>query len=121
MDLKKNYSRMLTVGMLSGWLLTFLPVLNAWCMSGSETYWHSALAKGKEGEDLTTPKDFPAPKPPMIFQPQGQDQEPPVIDPPITDPEMVLPPPVTDPEIIVNPEPDEQMEKENTQEERTQR
>jgi hypothetical protein len=121
MNLKKNFSRMLIVRIFSGWLLIFLTVLNAWCMSGSETYWYSALAKGKEGEDLTFPKDFPAPKPPHNFQPREQDQEPPVIAPPITDPEMVLPPPVTDPEMVVTPDQDGQTEKESTQEERRQR
>jgi hypothetical protein len=103
MDSKNKGDSMLTVGILSGCLLTFLLIPNGWGMSDTEKYWNRTMATGEE-EELTSPKNVPAPKPPDIFQPQKQDQEPPVIDPPITDPEMVLPPPVTDPEMVVIPE-----------------
>ena len=117
MNLKKTIFTILTIGIFSGWLLTFLVVSKAWCMSGSETYRQSALAKEKEGEDLTSPKDVLPPKPHKNFQPQERGQEPPVIAPPITDPDIVIPPPLTDPEMVVTPESIEPTEEENTQEE----
>ena len=121
MDLRKKFSPMLTAGIFSGWFLTFLTVPNTWCMSGCETNWHSALAKGKAGEDLTPPKDFPKLNPSKRFQPQERDQGLPIIDPPITDSEMVNPPPVTDPEMIVNPKQTEPIGEETIQKERIQK
>ena len=115
MNIKRKFTTILTMGLFSGWLLTFLVVQNAWCMSDSETNRHSALAEEKEGKDLTSPKDFHAPKPPQRFQPREQIQEPPVIAPPTTDPEMVIPPPLMDAEMVVPPESTEPTEEENTQ------
>jgi len=79
------------------------------------------MVTGEEAEERTSPKNVPAPKPPNIFQPQKQDREPPVIDPPITDPEMVLPPPVTDPEMVVIPERTAPTEENNSAEEANQK
>jgi len=121
MDLKRKIFPMLTAGIFSGWLLTFLTVQNAWCMSGCETYWHSALAKGKAGEDFTSPKDFPGTNPLKRFQPQERDQKVPIIAPPITDSEMVKSPPVTDPEMIVTPKQTEPIGEETIQKESTQK
>jgi len=121
MNIKRKFFTILPVGIFSGWLLAFLVVQNSWSMLDSETYRHSALARGKEGETLTSPKDVPAPKPPKNFQPQEQDQDPPVIAPPITDPEMVIPPPVTDLEMVLTPEQIEPTEEETIQKENTQK
>lgn len=88
---------MLAIGMVTIGHTTFLAVQTAWCVSDKETYGHSSLVKEKEREDPQSPKNpFSPPHP-------NGGQDPPVITPPITDPEIVVTPPVIDPEIVAPP------------------
>lgn len=113
----KKFLMIVTVGAFSFCDPAFLTRNAAWSLSGTGAYWDTTLVHEQDKEDQPSPS-IPLPRDsPNTRQRQDRDQDPPVIAPPIIDPEMAIPPPVTDPEMVVTPEQDRPVHEKGTQEE----
>ena len=80
----------------------------------------SGTLKSVEGEEETMPLNPRTRNPRQIPQPHKSDRSPPVISPPVMDPEMVITPPKADQEMVITPERHDPNERKDSREEKAQ-
>lgn len=116
----KNFKKiqvLSTIGMFAFYLATLFFVQQAWPLSHQIFNEHSPVLKIKEGDTAHMPPSPLVPDSSKNHKTQDGDRTPPVIDPPVIDPEIAIPPPITDPEMVVKPAPTKPSPDDHTQEE----
>lgn len=120
MNVFRKLHRLSTLEIFAIVLATVFFVQSAWGLSPLSHRIHndpSPIVKVEVSENPHLPPSPLGQDSPKTPKPQDDVKTPPVIDPPIIDPEMAIPPPLTDPEMVVKPDSTKPSPEDHTQEE----